>query len=51
MGGACQVDFYLLGSADLVIIAITHYTPTIEWPDPPVAYEAAARRWLGCCGT
>ncbi|MEJ2139307.1 MAG: SGNH/GDSL hydrolase family protein [Gammaproteobacteria bacterium] len=29
---------------DLVIIAITQYTPTIAWPDPPVAYVEQPRR-------
>jgi hypothetical protein len=29
---------------DLVIIAITHYTPTVLWPDPPIAYEQSTRR-------
>jgi hypothetical protein len=28
---------------DLVIIAITQFTPTIEWPDPPVPYVEQPR--------
>jgi hypothetical protein len=29
---------------DLVIIALTHYTPTVLWPEPPITYEPSARR-------
>jgi hypothetical protein len=29
---------------DLVLIALTHYTPTVLWPDPPVSYIEHPRR-------
>jgi lysophospholipase L1-like esterase len=31
-------------SPDLVIIAFTHYTPTILWVDPPIPYKAQGKR-------
>jgi hypothetical protein len=29
---------------DLILIALTHYTPTVLWPEPPVSYVEQKRR-------